>query len=337
MIVKIKNSLRGDIDKIEDILCDLGCTKIKYIKDRVCFGRDEDSSGVANMVYVETLVYKSFSRSKRGDIITLVSEIKNIGLGEAIRWLAKRLGIEFEAKEKVNVKLPFGGFFKGYEKVKASNDIPLKTYPESVLDSYRFGSSKIWIDEGISALTQEAFSVGYDCVSNRIVFPWRDCHGEVIGLIGRTNKTILNDDERKFKYFPLIAFDKGKALYGLYENYRGVLKSEVIVIVESEKSVLKAREMGYNCVVAIGCNHLSESQIKIIKSFCCNVIICLDEGINIEHSISLAKMCKIKNPFFSNEVYVVDTEGLPEKSCVFDLEEESIVEDYIKNKIIFVE
>ena len=337
MIVKIKDTLRGDIDKIEDILEVLGCTKIKLVKDRLCFGRDEDSSGMANMIYIETLSYKSFSRSKRGDIITLVSEIKNISLGEAIKWLAKELNLKFEISEKVSVKLPFGGFFKRYEKVKQFDKSPLKTYPESTLNQYYKGASKIWIDEGISAITQEEFSVGYDPVTNRICYPWRNCRGEIVGVVGRTNKYELSEDERKFKYFPLIAFDKGRALYGLYENYKGILESEVIVVVESEKSVQKAYELGYRCVVAVGCNHLTETQVKMIKSFCCNVIICLDEGINFDHSAELAKMCKIKNPFFSNEVHVMSTEGLPEKSCVFDLEDEEVIADYIKNKLILIE
>ena len=45
---------------------------------------------------------------------------------------------------------------------------------------------------------------------------------------------------------------------------------------------------------------------------------------------------KIKNVFFSNEVYVMDMEGLQEKSCIFDLEYEDIQKAF-EERLIYID
>ena len=329
MITKIKDKLYGNKDLIVDILEELELENITFPNSSEI--RWGGKGG--NRIDINTLGYISFSHNSKGDILTLVSEIKNITLGEAIKWLAKKLNLSYEYKERIQVKPPFGGFWKQYVKTMEDDETPAKIYDMSRLEEYDIGVSKLFIDDGISAVTQEQFNIGYDILSNRITIPWFSCESELVGIVGRLNKRELNDKDSK--YLPIIAFAKRKVLYGLNVNYKNILSKNCIIITESEKSVLKAHQYGMDNVVALGGNQISTIQERLIKSLHCNVIMALDEGIEMEHCIEQVKKLKIDNPFFSNSIFVLDMNGLEEKSCIFDLDYE-IIKKAFEERLIYI-
>lgn len=329
MIIKIKNQLRGKPELITDILNKLECEYIKPVKNNeIRWGSNNGSK-----INIETLSYTSFSHDRKGDILTMVSLLKGIDLGQSIKWLAKELNLSYEYSEKVEVVLPFGGFFKQYSKVKDNDMSPPKTYSIERLKEYAGRLNTLWLEDNISLQTQELFQIGLDFESNRIVIGWKDVNGDLVGIMGRLNKKELVD--RDIKYLPIIPFNKSKVLYGLDVNYYDILDNGTIIIVESEKSVLKGFELGYRNIVALGGNNISERQAALIKSLCVNVVISLDEGIELSHSVEQAKKCKIKNPFFNNEVYVMKVDDLPRKHSIFDMNKE-VIDDYLKNKLIYI-
>lgn len=329
MIIKIKDKLRDNPESIIHILNELGCENIKPLKGHeIRWGSSNGSK-----INIETLSYASFSHNHKGDIITMVSLLKGVDLGQAIRWLAKELNLNYEYSEKVEVTLPFGGFFKNYSKVKDSDVNPPKTYPIERLKEYTGRLNTLWLEDNISLQTQELFDIGLDFETNRITIGWKDVNSELVGIMGRLNKKELTDKDTK--YLPIIPFNKSKVLYGLDVNYSNILDNGTIIIVESEKSVLRGYELGYRNIVALGGNNISERQAALIKSLCVNVVISLDEGIELTHSIEQAKKCKIENPFFSNEVYVMEVNDLPKKHSVFDMNKE-VIDSYLKNKLIYI-
>ena len=336
MITKIKESLIDDIDKIRNILEEIGCLKIKLVKDNFKFANDDEGSfsGNGNSINTHTLSYCSYSHNIRGDIITLVSYKLNLELGDSIRWLSKYLGLSWEYKQKVETHPPFGGFYLNFEKVQEDNH-NFKTIDSKVVENYeKNGLSLYWIREGVSAITQKKFHIGYDPWSGRLTIPWRSITGEYLGIIGRLDKADCEDWETR--YLPIIPFYKQNTLYGLYENYKDIQKLGKVVIVESEKACLMAREMGYTNVISVGSHNLAPYQIKLIKSLAVNVVLAYDSDIPLEESIKQAKELIIFNPFFSNEVYVLDMDGLQEKSCIFDLSKE-IVDEAFENRLIYIE
>lgn len=329
MIIKIKDKLRDNPELIIHILNELGCENIKSLKGHeIRWGSSNGSK-----INIETLSYTSFSHNHKGDVITMVSLLKEIDLGQAIKWLAKELNLSYEYSEKVEVTLPFGGFFKNYSKVKDSDVNPPKTYPIERLKEYTGRLNTLWLEDNISLQTQELFDIGLDFETNRITIGWKDVNSELVGIIGRLNKKELTDKDTK--YLPIIPFNKSKVLYGLDVNYSSILDNGTIIIVESEKSVLRGYELGYRNIVALGGNNISERQAALIKSLCVNVVISLDEGIELTHSIEQAKKCKIENPFFSNEVYVMEVDDLPKKHSIFDMNKE-VIDNYLKNKLIYI-
>lgn len=329
MIIKIKDKLRDNPELIIHILNELGCENIKPLKGHeIRWGSSNGSK-----INIETLSYTSFSHNHKGDVITMVSLLKEIDLGQAIKWLAKELNLSYEYSEKVEVTLPFGGFFKNYSKVKDSDVNPPKTYPIERLKEYTGRLNTLWLEDNISLQTQELFDIGLDFETNRIAIGWKDVNSELVGIMGRLNKKELTDKDTK--YLPIIPFNKSKVLYGLDVNYSNILDNGTIIIVESEKSVLRGYELGYRNIVALGGNNISERQAALIKSLCVNVVISLDEGIELTHSIEQAKKCKIENPFFSNEVYVMEVDDLPKKHSIFDMNKE-VIDNYLKNKLIYI-
>lgn len=337
MFNKIKNEFYGNIDKIRELLENIGCLKIRLIKDNFKFALDDEGSfsGNGNSLNVNTLKYVSYSHNYKGDIISLVSYKLNIELGDSLKYLCKFLNIDWDytSNSKI-ITLPFNGFFLSYEKVQEDN-YNYETIDGKEVENYeKNGLSLYWISEGISAITQEKFHIGYDCYSSRLTIPWRSITGEYLGIQGRLDKA--DCEEWECRYMPIIPFFKGYTLYGLYENYESIQNKGCIIVCESEKGVLLANEIGYNNVVACGCHNLTPYQIKLIKSLAVDVILAYDEDIPLEESIKQAKELIIFNPFFSNEVYVLDMDGLQEKSCIFDLSKE-IVDEAFENRLIYIE
>lgn len=336
MITKIKDNLYNNEEKIRDILENLEFTKIRRMGNCYKFAWDGEgaNTGVGNSLNIENLKFSSFSHKIFGDIITMVQVRRNTELSGAIKWLADFLKLDWEYKpKKDNIVLPFQGFFLEYEKVQEDNYI-FKTYDDSMVRKYEeCGLSLYWIKDGISALTQEHFRIGYDPYSMRITIPWFDEIGRCIGFQGRLDRSEVEDWE--CKYLPVISFFKGNALYGLYQAYNDIQNKGEVIIVESEKSVLKAYQMGITNVVAIGCHSLSPRQIKIIKSLAVDVCIAYDSDVPLEEMIEEGKNCIIDNIFFNNTVTVLDMDGLGDKISVFDLNKE-VVDKTLEERRIYL-
>ena len=336
MITKIKDNLYNNEEKIRDILENLGFTKIRRMGNCYKFAWDGEgaNTGVGNSLNIENLKFSSFSHKIFGDIITMVQVRRNTELSGAIKWLADFLKLDWEYKpKKDNIVLPFQGFFLEYEKVQEEN-YTFKTYDDSIVRKYEeCGLSLYWIKDGISALTQEHFRIGYDPYSMRITIPWFDEIGRCIGFQGRLDRSEVEDWE--CKYLPVIPFFKGNTLYGLYQAYNDIQNKGEVIIVESEKSVLKAYQMGITNVVAIGCHSLSPRQIKIIKSLAVDVCIAYDSDVPLEEMIEEGKNCIIDNIFFNNTVTVLDMDGLGDKISVFDLNKE-VVDKALEERRIYL-
>lgn len=341
MIIQIKDKLIHNEDLIRNILERLECTKIHKVDEAFRFGRDFESSGTANVLNIHTLAYKSFSHNKSGDILTLVSDIRGMSLGDSVRWLANILNIKGYSKQQ-EIELPFGGFFKKYLSVKEVDDTPPLTYAESELEAYERCVSMLWIKDGIGALTQMKFGIGYShdmYGHDRITIPIRDELGQLCGVIGRLNKD--NVDSNEAKYLSLIPVNRSKVLFGFYENYNDIVEAREMLIVESEKSVMKGFELKNkkNCV-AVGKHSISPRQAKLIKStFCNRVIIAFDEDVPLEECMAEAEKIRMQNPFHLTEIYIVNMDNpyveKGSKVSLLDLKEE-VIDAILENHLIRV-
>ena len=119
--------------------------------------------------------------------------------------------------------------------------------------------------------------------SQPLVMPWRNTYGDVVGLVGRT---ILNEEDRikqgveKYKNTaksPL--FEKGHMLFGLYENKQHILDKGCVYIVEGQFDVIKASEIGFRNIIALGNSSMTSYQFSVISRYSNSIFLLLDNDV----------------------------------------------------------
>lgn len=213
-------------------------------------------------------------------------DIKDISFGKAIKYVHKVLGLRYtyQVNRKEEEKNDPLRIFKKVKRKRyvVNRDFPI--YDGSCMKEYVDLPYIGWVREGIMPFACKRFNIGYSYNKKRIVIPERKWDGdddEYIGISGRT--TIDNYDMFGIpKYVKLSdTYPKGMNIYGLNENYKTIQEAGYVVIMESQKSVLKRYSRKDGTAVAIGSHELTAEQVKILIGLNVEIIIALDEGIDI--------------------------------------------------------
>lgn len=236
-------------------------------------------------------------------------EITNTEFKEALKTIHNILGLKFimsftPSQQKYD---PLA-IFKKAKSNTLYNHSELIFYDNDVLHTHNYVHlpHMILVREGIIPSVQCKFNVMYDIESKRILFPHRYWStGDIVGIFGRT---VVDEWEMLNipKYYGVLPYPKSLNLYGLYENYKNIQHYGYVVVVEGEKSVLKARSLQHPNFVALGGHELSEEQIKILIGLDVDIVFALDNDLN--KSIS-EHMCKEFKGIRSTS-YVYDTDGV---------------------------
>lgn len=225
--------------------------------------------------------------SKRGDIFTLVMMLKNMSFGKANRYIHEQLGLTYAySKDKNDGHYDPLAVFKKVKRKRYINDQDVQIYDASIMEEYIDLPYIEWVREGILPFACKRFNIGYSFDRKRIVIPERKWDGddnEYIGISGRT--TVPNYELFDIpKYFKLSkTYPKGMNIYGLNENYKSIQEAGYVVVLESQKSVLKRYSRKDGTAVAIGNCELTEAQVRILIGLNVEIVIALDEGIDINH------------------------------------------------------
>ena len=198
-------------------------------------------------------------------------------------------------KDLDNFKSPFifNGFYKHIKRNKQDKSI---VFPLSTLDKFINHPNIRFVKDNISFETQYKFHIKYDPVSQRIVVPWFNHKGELVGITGRYN---FNNIGSNPKWKALESFPKGNYLYGMYENLDDIKEADYVIIGESEKFVMQLDSYGYHNALALGNCTITDKQARLIKSLPVNkIILALDEGVDIEHILTQCE--KLKGGIFNN-------------------------------------
>lgn len=220
-----------------------------------------------------------FSTSYTGDLFSLISTHVGLKYGEVLKtvqiMIGKKINGTYESKEE-NL---FDGFFNDvyipYEEEREEI-----IYDKSILEQYsKYKWNLRFLKDGILPSSQYKFNIGYDEASNRITIPHFDIDGNLIGVMGR----IDSDIPTNYKYLPLVAFEKHKNLYGLYQNKEYIKENKEVYLFEAEKSVMLGHSLGYRNFLALGGNSISKIQVEMLLRLGVErFIISLDEGLDIE-------------------------------------------------------
>lgn len=295
------NKLKGDKNQILIILEEFNFKNITENDKEIRCSFDEfgNPNGVSIRINDLSTVY--FSKNIHG-FYNLLIEKSNLEFLMVHNILLELIG---EVEESKPVKKLFGGFFEEFEKQEE-----VVYYSESELNSFKKIPSERFIKDNISIAVQKLFNVRYDYRSNRIIIPWRLSYGELIGAVGRINTDV---DESTPKYLAVLPFKKSQFVFGLNVTANHITEMNSCYVFESEKSILKAYQMGVKNCCAIGSHNMSDGQALLLKNYCDRLTLVYDEGINEEEIKQ--QVIRLKK-YFKKVSYVFDenNEFLPVKS-----------------------
>jgi len=313
--VELKNYIKEDTDRVITILENLECHSIKKsgIKAIQCGmpTRNSKTSVYVKLQNLSTSVFYPDSKSVKGDIFTLVMELKDLTFPKSIRYLHDLFKLKYTFYNKdFNQDDSKPNVLKLYKQIRkqsnTSTQMELENVPDYILNRYDKISHMDFIKDNIVPSVMDKFDIRFSDEYNRILIPhFKWDTGEVVGIFGRT---VLTDfDERGVaKYMGVIPYSKSNNLYGLSHNYKDIQEKGYVVVAEAEKSCLQACSFGENTLVAVGCHDISPIQLKILLSLNVDIIIGFDKGVSQSHIDNTCAMFKGRRRTF----YLNDIEGL---------------------------
>lgn len=289
MFEQIKEKLLEQPESIEHILDTFGFDKIRRNHREIRCAFDPGMNPTAVVIRLqdnENLFVKDYERNLSLDLINYLVKGKDIPFKDVMNAIKQELHLDsiYNYKKKVGL---FGGIYNNIN--RSNGEIDVTTYPEEILEQYGNTPCLLWLKDGISLSTQRKWGIGYCVQSQRITLPIRTSTGEVMAVKGRLNG---EPEEFESKYLYLINGPMSQTLFGYSENYSSLYENEILVV-ESEKSVLKLDSWGYNNVVALGSNSLSTTQAKLLISLNPkSVTFLLDKSLPLENTKRNADLLK---------------------------------------------
>jgi DNA primase len=256
-------------------------------------------------------IFKCFSTSKGGTVVTFIMEKEHFSFPEAIRWLADKYGIQIpedapESAEQIAATTEreslfiINEFAKDHFKERLhtseeGNAIALSYFEErgfrkDIIEKFQLGYCLNSGDDFTKASLAKGYKLEYlekvglvkskddrrfDFFRGRVMFPIHSVSGRVLGFGGRT----LFTDKKIAKYFnspesPI--YNKSEILYGLYFSKGDIIKYDNCFLCEGYTDVISMYQAGIQNVVSSSGTSLTKDQIKLIRRYTNNVTILYD-------------------------------------------------------------
>ena len=255
-------------------------------------------------------IWKDFSSGKGGNVIAFLMEHEHFNYPEAIRYLAKRYGIEIEEteqsdeqKEKANERESMylvseyaNEFFqRSMHKTNEGQAIGLSYFKERGFENETIKKFQLgYSPEEWEALTNASLDDGYkleflektgltivkedkkfDRFRGRVMFPIHSMSGRVLGFGGR----ILSNTKKAAKYLNSPESDiyhKSKVLYGIYYAKQAIAKEDNCYLVEGYTDVIQFHQGGIENTVSSSGTALTPEQIRLINRLTKNITVLFD-------------------------------------------------------------
>lgn len=239
--------------------------------------------------YKDTKVYMGYTAATSYDIISLVQKRLQLlsrpcSFYDAINFIIETTGLEIDTVKRIN-KPTVCNWQTGLEKFVRfrSTGSALEPYEKDILDQLDNSLPQQWLDEGISIDTMIKYQIGYYERSQATTIP---CFAQDGSLIGIRCRHWNPDEIEAGKYRPLCLLDgtsykfpTNQVFYGINWNWGEIERTGHVILVEGEKSVLKAdtwwREKN-NVVALYGSNLGLQRRNQLIKFGADHVTIAID-------------------------------------------------------------
>lgn len=254
---------------------------------------------------------KCFSCGKGGNAVHFVMEHEQMSYPEALKWLAKKYGIEVKerelsdeekvaatARESMFVVNEWArdyfsdilhnnvdgiSFGKAYFRQRGFRDDIIKKFQLGFALPGRDVMSKTALAKGFSAEYLEKTGLSFktedgrllDRYHGRVIFPVHTVSGRVVAFGGR----ILTSDKKLAKYVnspESEIYSKSRELYGLYFAKSAIVKHNRCYLVEGYTDVISMHQSGIENVVASSGTSLTSGQVRLIHRFTDNITVLYD-------------------------------------------------------------
>ncbi len=256
-------------------------------------------------------ICKCFACGEGGTPVHFVMKHEQLSYLDALKFLAKKYGIEVKEKELTDEQKIAQG---DRESMFILNSFAQKTFSSILFENLEGKSVGLsyFRERGFREDTIKKFGLGYaleqkdafsqlaiksgykkeylektglavtgennyiaDRFRGRVIFPVYSLSGKVVAFGGR----ILKKDEKLAKYInspESEIYHKGNELYGIYFARQALVKHDKCFLVEGYTDVISMHQAGIENVVASSGTALTQGQIKLIHRFTNNITVLYD-------------------------------------------------------------
>ena len=239
-------------------------------------------------------LYYCFSTQKGGDLFNFIQEMEGVDFMGAMKQLAEKTGVSLDTKSKGDYK-PQNDMYDILAKVKDTyvSNMSEETYafleqrgidkvtaqkweigfaPDAWDTVCKKGIDEVYLNSGMCIKKDKNV---YDRFRNRIMFPFYNRSGKIVGFSGRTYKG--DDSTAKYINSPeTTIFHKSEFLFGLFLAKQSIRKLDASLLVEGPIDVIMSHKAGMPIAVAISGTSFTDKHLKSLQQLSNRVIIALD-------------------------------------------------------------
>ena len=259
------------------------------------------------VIFADTQSWHCFGAcSTGGDAFTFIMRQENMDFAEALRFLARRAGVELRPLDQSELQRR-----SDLDRLRAVNAAAAQYYHRTLMNTTQGERARHYLEgRGVAKATMARFQLGYapdqwhaleehlrrehfalqdirdagllseseggnvyDRFRGRAIFPIRDVQGHVIGFGARC----LDDSLPKYINTPQTPlFSKGSALFGMDLARESIRETAAAIIVEGYMGVILPHQCGVTNLVACMGTALTTSQLDVLKRMTKLLILALD-------------------------------------------------------------
>ena len=266
---------------------------------------------------------KCFACGKGGNAVHFIMEHEQLTYPEALRYLARKYGIEIKERELSNEEKQAQSereslfvvnlFARDYFQNILHNHVDGRSigmayfhsrgFRDDIIEKFQLG----YCTDSHDAFAQEALKKGYkkeflvktglcyetddhrlrDRFWGRVIFPVHTLSGKVVAFGGRVLAAATKGVKVKYVNSPESEiYHKSNELYGIYFAKQAIVKQDRCFLVEGYTDVISMHQSGVENVVASSGTALTTQQIKMIHRFTNNMTVLYDgDAAGIKASI----------------------------------------------------
>lgn len=259
---------------------------------------------------------KCFACGKGGNAVHFIMEHEQMTYPEALRYLAKKYGIEIKERELTceekqvqserESMFVINNFARDYFQNILRNHVDGRSigmayfrqrgFRDDIIEKFQLG----YCTESHDALAQEALRKGYqkeylvktglcyetddqrlrDRFWGRVIFPVHTLSGKVVAFGGRVLSSQTKGVKVKYVNSPESEiYHKSNELYGIFFAKQAIVKQDRCFLVEGYTDVISMHQAGIENVVASSGTALTPGQIRLIHRFTNNITVLYDGDV----------------------------------------------------------